>query len=411
MTVDHSDPRWQKNLYALALVQFLSLLSFSAVTPIFPLFMQELGVKNLEEAAFWAGVSQFSSGFCAFLAGPLWGALADRYGRKPMVVRASAAGIVLVALSGLAPSVLVLILTRAAYGAFTGVASAASALVASEVPRGRLAFALGLLQVSFFLGLMVGPLVGGVLADAFGHRVPFFVMAGLQGVALLIVVRYVRERFSPVERADKRIHPIRDVRLVLGLPHVVPLLGVLLAIGFGPFMLQPIMAVFMQGMVAEGAATAAGVALSIIGLTSSVASLVVGRWGQSNTLLRAVVVAAFAASVFYVPLVWVQSSMASALLFGVIGLCQGTLVTAINSLLSTLVPREHQGAVFGVVQSANALSVGMAALFGGTMTVALGIRSVFVADAALFFVLGVVTLRMLRARGPDATRRKTEGGS
>ncbi|MEK7874275.1 MAG: MFS transporter, partial [Chloroflexota bacterium] len=376
VTVDHSDPRWQKNLYALALVQFLSLLSFSAVTPIFPLFMQELGVKNLEEAAFWAGVSQFSSGFCAFLAGPLWGALADRYGRKPMVVRASAAGIVLVALSGLAPSVLVLILTRAAYGAFTGVASAASALVASEVPRGRLAFALGLLQVSFFLGLMVGPLVGGVLADAFGHRVPFFVMAGLQGVALLIVVRYVRERFSPVERADKRIHPIRDVRLVLGLPHVVPLLGVLLAIGFGPFMLQPIMAVFMQGMVAEGAATAAGVALSFIGLTSSVASLAVGRLGLPSNLLRAVVIAAFVAALFYVPLIWIQSPVASILLFGVVGLCQGTLLTAINSLLSTSVSREHQGAVFGVVQSVNALSVGTASLVGGTMTVALGLRSV-----------------------------------
>ena len=406
VTVDHFVPRWQRNLYALALVQFLTLLSFSGVIPFFPLFIQELGVTSPPEAAFWASVSTFGSGFCAFLAGPLWGALADRYGRRPMVVRATAAGVVLVALSGLAPNVAVLILTRAAYGVFTGVSAAASALVASQVPRARLAFALGLLQVSFFLGSMAGPLVGGVLSDAYGHRLPFFVMAGVQLMALMVVLLYVREKFHPVAREGQTIHPVRDVRQVLGIPHVAPLLGILLAIGFGPFMLLPIMAVFMQDMVTEGAATAAGVALFLIGLTSSAASLAVGRLGQPSNLLRAVVIAAFVAALFYVPLIWIQSPVASILLFGVVGLCQGTLLTAINSLLSTAVSREHQGAVFGVVQSVSALSVGTASLIGGTMTVTLGLRSVFIADAALFAFLGLVSWRLLRSE--SLTKRAEE---
>jgi len=249
--------------------------------------------------------------------------------------------------------------------------------------------------------------VGGVLSDAYGHRLPFFVMAGVQLVALVVVVLYVREKFHPVAREGRAIHPVRDVRQVLGIPHVAALLGILLAIGFGPFMLQPIMAVFMQGMVAEGAATAAGVALSFIGLTSSAASLAVGRLGQPGNLLRAVVIASFVAALFYVPQIWVQSPVASIALFGVVGLCQGALLTAINSLLSTSVSREHQGAVFGVVQSVNALSVGTASLVGGTMTVTLGLRSVFVADAALFALLGLVSWRMLRSQ--SLTKRPDEG--
>ncbi|MBI4307500.1 MAG: MFS transporter [Chloroflexi bacterium] len=396
MTGERGAPGWQRNLYVLALGQFLSTVAFSSTVPLLPLLVQELGIRVPSEASFWAGVAQFISGFCAFLVGPVWGTLADRYGRKTMVLRSTIGGAFVLALAGLSPSVSFLIVTRAIHGTLSGVNTAASALAASEAPSARLPFALGVIQMAFFLGTMGGPLVGGVLADAFGYRVPYFVMGGVLAVAFFVVLLFVHENFEPAKEAGPQLHPVQSVRLVLGMPNVVPLLGMLMVIRFGPFMLQPILAIFMQGMVPEGAATAAGVALSLLGLASAFAAVLIGRWGRPDRLLIAVLFASWAASVLYLPQVWVQSGVLSVALFGLLGLCQGTLLTSTNSLLSASVSREHQGIVFGVVQSASALAQGTAALVAGTMTIALGVRSVFAADTALFFLLGVAAWWMLK---------------
>lgn len=395
MTTEQDTPDWQRNLYLLAVTQFLSSAAFSAVSPFIPLFIQDLGVSNPSEAVFWTGIAQFSSGFCAFFAGPVWGALADRYGRRQMVIRSTLGGVVIVGLTGISPNLVFLIVMRSLHGMLTGVNAASSALAAAQAPPRRVAFALGLIQMTFFLGTMAGPLAGGLLADAAGYRAPFFAMSGCLLFSLLIVLFFVRERFEPGKEEGRRLHPLQNVRLVLALPNVLPLLGMLFVIRFGPFMLQPVVAVFMQALVTEGAATAAGVALSFFGLASAVTSVLVGRWVQFPRLLSIVLISALLASLFYLPQVWVQSAIASIVLFGAIGLCHGALLTATNSLLSASVSREHQGAVFGLVQSVNAISHGVSALMAGTMSVGLGLRSIFVANAALFFALGLAAWWML----------------
>lgn len=387
---------WQRNLYTLVIAQFLSTAAFSGVTPLLPLFIQDLGIKNPSEAAFWAGVATFASGFGSFLAAPIWGTLADRYGRKSMVLRSTAGGACILVLSGLSPSLGVLIAMRAIHGVLAGVSTATSALVASQAPRSRIPFAVGLIQMAFFLGSMTGPLAGGIIADALGYRAPFFVMGVSLVVACLIVVLFVREDFKLAETSGSHQSPIDNVRMVLGITNVIPFLGMLMIIRFGPFMLQPVLAVFMQGLVTEGAATAAGLALSLLGLASAFSSVVIGRWGHAERFLLVVAIAGCVASVLFLPQLWVQSAIQSALLIGLVGLCQGSLLTSINSLLSASVSRERQGAVFGVAQSAGALSQGVAALAAGTLTIAFGVRSIFAVDAGMYFLLGLGAWWMYR---------------
>lgn len=395
-------PGWQRNLYILAAAQFLSALGFSFVQPFFPLYIQELGVPDPRLSAFWAGVATFAGGIGSFLTGPIWGTLADRYGRRPMVLRSMFAGAITVGLMGLVPSVGFLVLLRGLQGIFTGTQAASSALAASQAPRQRVVYALGLTQMAFFLGITGGPLMGGVLADVAGHRIPFLLTGILISAGAAVVLFFVHEQFVPPHEGSRRPGPIENVRTVLRIPDIVPLLSLLLLVRFGPNMITPIFAVFLQAMVAGGAASISGVGFALVGLTSAVAALAVGRVGRWETMRLVVIVSCFAAAVFYFPQLWVHSPALAVVLFGLTGISQGVLLTTTNALMSVSVSREHQGAVFGVVQSVNALAFGMGPLVGGTLGAVLGFGSVFVADAVLFLLVGVAAWFVLSRRATFA---------
>ena len=402
-------PGWRRNLYILAAAQFLTALGFSFVQPFFPLYIQELGVPDPGLSAFWAGVAIFSGGFFSFVAGPIWGTLADRFGRRPMVLRSMFAGAIIVGLMGVIPSVGYLVLLRGLQGIFTGTNPASTALAASQAPRERVAFAVGLVQTGFFLGITAGPVMGGLLADAAGHRIPFIVTAVVISLGASVVLFFVREQFVPPKAGSQRPNPIQNVRIVLSVRSILVLLGLLFVVRFGATMLNPIFSVFLQGMVNSGAASLAGAGFALLGLTSAVAALAVGKVERWVTMRLVIVLSCFTAAVLYFPEFWVRSPLLAVLLFGLAGFSQGTLITAMNALVSSSASRERQGAVFGVVQSANALALGMGPLIGGAMGATLGFGTVFVADAALFLLVGVWAWLLLRKRATFAEERSSGG--
>ena len=187
------------------------------------------------------------------------------------------------------------------------------------------------------------------------------------------------------------------------------LLGLLFVVRFGATMLNPIFSVFLQGMVNSGAASLAGAGFALLGLTSAVAALAVGKVERWVTMRLVIVLSCFTAAVLYFPEFWVRSPLLAVLLFGLAGFSQGTLITAMNALVSSSASRERQGAVFGVVQSANALALGMGPLIGGAMGATLGFGTVFVADAALFLLVGVWAWLLLRKRATFAEERSSGG--
>jgi MFS transporter, DHA1 family, multidrug resistance protein len=137
---------------------------FSFVTPFIPLYVQQLGNFNQSQAALWSGISISCVGFGLFVSAPVWGILADRMGRKPMVLRAMLGGAVIIALQGMVPNIYVFIGLRVIQGLLTGTIAAASALVTSSSPRDKTGFVMGLLMVAVYCGNTIGPSIGGVLA-------------------------------------------------------------------------------------------------------------------------------------------------------------------------------------------------------------------------------------------------------
>lgn len=240
---------WRRTLAVMFLAQLLSATGFSVTFPFLPLYVHSLGTQTGISLEFWAGMAFSGQALTMMLIAPLWGALADRYGRKLMVERAMFGGTVLLALMAFARSAEELVLLRAIQGFITGTDSAANAMVASVTPRERMGFAMGMLQVGMWGGIALGPLIGGLLADAFGYAMPFFVTAALLGLAGVLVWWGVDEKFEPAASPDgQRITIIAGWRHVVSMPGVAPTYTLRFMNALSRSMITPILPLFVQSL-------------------------------------------------------------------------------------------------------------------------------------------------------------------
>ncbi|HOI18006.1 MAG TPA: MFS transporter, partial [Geobacteraceae bacterium] len=163
---------WQMTLYIMFTAQLLSMIGFAVPLPFLPFYVRELGMTE-RLVAYWSGILMASGSLVMVFFSPLWGWVADRYGRKPMVERAMFGGAIITFAMGLVADVRQLLGLRLLSGALTGTIPASITLVSTAVPAKRLGFALGLMQVAVYLGMTLGPWIGGLLADAAGYRLTF----------------------------------------------------------------------------------------------------------------------------------------------------------------------------------------------------------------------------------------------
>jgi DHA1 family multidrug resistance protein-like MFS transporter len=191
-----SSHNWKKNVYAVAVAEFLVIVGFNSVMPFLPLLMKEIGGVDNAGAALWAGVATGGAGLAMFVSSPLWGIAADRWGRKPMMLRAQFGGALIVLLMAFAPNIGSLVALRIVQGMLTGTIAAASALVSSQSPPDRLTFSMGILMGAIFSGSTIGPFLGGLLADSLGYRTTFIIMSGIVLISALIILFTVSEKFE-----------------------------------------------------------------------------------------------------------------------------------------------------------------------------------------------------------------------
>src|SRR5229473_1561241 len=179
---------WRNTLWAMVGIQFVMTMAFSMLSPIMPLFLPVLGVESDSAVAIWAGILNGVTSFVAAFASPLWGQVADRHGRKLMLLRSSFAIALFTALMGASGNVWQFFACRALMGVFAGFSSAAIALVASQVPEERLGYSLGWLATGQLVGSLIGPILGGLLADLTGsYRIPLYCTAAMICVTMALV--------------------------------------------------------------------------------------------------------------------------------------------------------------------------------------------------------------------------------
>ena len=398
---------WRRNLAALWLAEFTAIFGFSFAFPFLPLFLhRDLGIPNGPKLALWTGVAASVTGFALAITSPIWGMLADRYGRKPMLVRAMIGGGVSVGLIGLVRTVQELTLLRVVQGATSGTVAAATALVAGETPLAQMGWALGILSSSIALGSAIGPAAGGVAANLIGLRATFIAGGILLLVAAVPVIVVVRES-APAASHRQRPRPLAGLRAAgpgtLAAVTILIVAQVLLQASYTAA--QQLVVLRLLQFDPGAASTVTGAAFAAGGIATAIAGVTYARLlrrtgyrllaGTAAFLMAAAIAAAAAAPNLALE---VAAFVLASLLFG-------ALIPAFGAMIGLQTPSQVQASVFGFSSSAVALGFGIGPLSGGLIASRAGVGTALTAAAAVALVLaGLIALAVREPQVP-ADRR------
>jgi MFS transporter, DHA1 family, multidrug resistance protein len=393
---------WRKNLAMLWVCQVLSLMGFNFALPFMPLYIQEMGITDPEALRLWSGLLMAGSGVSLAIMTPIWGFLSDRFGRKPMTLRASLGGAVVLFAMGLVHTPELLLVLRIAQGVFTGTVIANLTLVVSNTPDRRIGFAIGIMNSAVFAGNAVGPLAGGYFADLFGFRIAFFLSSITLLAAFFIALLWVREDFSP-QAGGEAPRFLRDLtRLVRG-QRILPFIGLFALFGIARYSPRPMYPLLVKEIAAAGLgiATQAGLVNAAAGAAAVLAGIVVGRLVDRGRPFIIGMICSAAAGLFllpqgFLPTVW---SLLPFVFFA--DFSSAGIDPIMNVLLSRRVPVERRGTAFGLTGSARAIGWSVGAMLGGVLAAYLDFKAVFI-NAALLFLLIAYFLNRLHRRGTGA---------
>lgn len=367
-------------------IQAISSSSYSISAPFLPLFIQQLGVHPLSKVEEWAGIVGSINFIMAAIFAPIWGSLADRFGRKAMVVRSSFFGAIASALMGLSGNVWELTGARAIMGMFGGFSSAATALVASQVPGSSLGFALGWMATAQMVGTLIGPLLGGLIADvSHNYRAVYFWSAGGVMIAAIVGWFFVHEDFEKKPRDIEAPSSWAQFREISRHPELVPLLVVLVVTNLTTLALQPVVPLFVQNMMGNSAllATVAGAAFAVVGVGDLIASPLLGKRSDKIGYRRTVVICMIGAGLFTIPQAYTNNVWVFLGLRFCVGLFLGGILPTAQAWIGRLFTKERRGMVYGLSYSASFLGMFMGPLFGGYVASWLGFGAVFLITGGL----------------------------
>lgn len=393
--------QWRRNLYALTAASFMAALGFVFVMPLLPLLMAEMLGGDTTAAAAWSGLAFGISPLAAAVLAPFWGWMGDRMGHRMMVLRALIVIGLLMGLMSVVRSPEHLVWLRAALGALGAFFPAAMAAVATTAPRDEVGRSIGLLQASQVSGMVVGPLMGGVLADALGIRAPFVFVTLLYGVASVIVFWLYRD--APREARPTEVKEGERGR-TSALAAVWLLCLSLFAAQFADSVFGPLLPLYMQelGVPAATVATLAGLTMSLGAVGAAVTSYGAPRLRRSWTA-PIVAVGLAAAAIISLPVALASVWWQLLPLRTALGLCLGAIAALSYAVAAQRATAGRQGVIMGVLTSAAMLGWAAGALTTGALA-GVGLRVVFYVNAGLF---AAVSLAWWLSGGLGQLRRET----
>lgn len=393
---------WKKNLVFIWLSQFLSMAGFSFAMPFAPYFIQEMGVTDPRELRIWIAVFSAAAPITFTIFGPIWGWIADRHGRRPMLLRANLGAAVVLALMGRAESVAMLVVMRVFQGVLTGTITASQTLVASHTPSHRSGFAMGVLSSGMFSGAMAGVALGGLFADRFGYRNAFFLASVLLVLASLMVMFGTTEDFL---RAVPKGGNARE-RMRRGWFTLLPAFPLMLTVAFLAVLRQfdmaylPLLVQDIHGSIA-GAATRMGWLGAAASGAGFLSGFVFGHLSDKRSPQALARWGALVGGLLLVPQAFAGSITILLVLRFCMAFCIGGLDPIFQSLLSRMAPHGERGFFFGWASSLRSLGWGFAPLLSGVVAATVNVRAVFVVGGVLFILLAWAMPRMLKSASTD----------
>ena len=372
---------WKENLRVAWFGSFLTGASISLVVPFMPIFVEQLGIEQ-DQVAFYAGLAISVSAVSAALVSPIWGILADKYGRKPMMIRAGLA--MTITMGGLAfvPNIYWLIFLRLLNGVFTGFVPNATALIASQVPKDKSGYALGTLSTGVVAGTLTGPFVGGLVAEIFGIRNVFLLVGLFLFLAAILTIFFIKEDFQPV--AKEKAIPTKEVFSAFKYPRLlVNLFLTSFVIQFSAQSIGPILALYVRDLgQTENLLFVSGLIVSSMGFSSMMSAGVMGKLGDKVGNHRLLVAAQIYSVIIYLLCAHATSPLQLGLYRFLFGLGTGALIPGVNALLSKMTPKSGISRIFAFNQVFFYLGGVIGPMAGSAVAGYLGYHAVFYATAA-----------------------------
>ncbi len=325
---------------------------------------------------------------------PIWGALADSYGRKPMLLRAMFGGAAIMALQGLVTSPWQLLALRIIQGCITGTVAAATVLVASVSPKEEIGYGLGLLQMAVYLGSSIGPMIGGLVSDLYGHRVTFFVTAVLLFLGALVVLFLTEDDFvPPVDRKSVLRSMVPDFSSLKNSKVLWALLGVVAADQIAGSIASPFLPLFIQGISKDASRVASntGLILGLGAVSSALAAVVVGKFSYRLGYQRVLMVCMTGAAIFTIPQAFAPSPGILLALRLASSFFIGGNMPSVNALITMRTESGKQGSVYGLRTTVASASGALGPAIGASIAVGVGYGAVFIATGLVLAVSGLST--------------------
>lgn len=377
---------WKKNLWVCWFGVFATSAGLSQLIPILPLFIEELGIHNVAEIEEWSGIAYGVTFILMAVFSPIWGTAADRYGRKPMLLRASLGMALVLASMGFVQNVYQLVGLRLLQGTISGYYSAAITLIATQTPKEQSGWALGTLSTGAVAGMLLGPLLGGAVADTIGIRSVFFVIGALLLVAFCAALLFVTEDFTPSETKSPgfmeawRSLPFPQLTIAMFMTSLILQLALM--------SIQPILTVYIAGLSSdtEHIAFISGLVFAASGLASIVAAPRLGALADRIGPPKVIVSALLAAGLLFIPQALVKNVWQLMGLRFLLGISTASLLPSINSMIRQITPDQNTGRIYGYNQSAQFIGSFGGAVMGGQIASAIGIHYVFFSTSSLLLL-------------------------
>ncbi|MEE3650250.1 MULTISPECIES: multidrug efflux MFS transporter MdtG [unclassified Brenneria] len=399
MTPEAEPIDWKRNLYVTWLGCFFTGAAFSLVMPFLPLYVELLGVTGHEALNLWSGVVFSITFLFSAIASPFWGRLADRKGRKLMLLRSALGMCIVMLLMGLAQNIWQFLFLRAALGILGGFVPNANALIATQVPRNKSGWALGTLSTGAVSGALIGPLIGGYLADSYGLRPVFFITAAVLLVCFLITLIFVQERFTTIRKKDmlngrQVMTSLKNPRLVLSL--FITTLIIQVATGS----VAPILTLFVRELAGhtQNLAFISGMIAAIPGVSALISAPKLGKLGDKIGPERILIAMLIVSVLLLIPMAFVQTPWQLGVLRFLLGAADGALLPAVQTLLIYHSSNHVAGRIFSYNQSFRDVGNVAGPILGASISATYGFRAVFIVTALIVMINVVYSWRSLQRR-------------
>lgn len=384
MTLPESSINWKRNLAIAWLGCFLTGAAFSLVMPFLPLYVELLGVTGHSSLNMWSGIVFSITFLFSAIASPFWGGLADRKGRKLMLLRSALGMSIVMMLMGFAQNIWQFLALRALLGLLGGFVPNANALIATQVPRHKSGWALGTLSTGGVSGALLGPLIGGLLADSYGLRPVFFITASVLFVCFILTFFCIREAFTPVSKkemlhARQVLTSLKNPRLVLSL--FVTTMIIQVATGS----IAPILTLYVRDLAGNvsNLAFISGMIASVPGVAALISAPRLGKLGDRIGPEKILICALAISVALLIPMSMVQNPWQLGILRFLLGAADGALLPAVQTLLIYNSSNQVAGRIFSYNQSFRDIGNVTGPLIGAAISASYGFRTVFIVTASV----------------------------